>query len=166
MDIDEIRRKNLRALEAVYGGAELARRAGMSPSQFYNLRDGAKDSKTGKRRGMRKETAWKIEDAAGVERGYLDREHTGEIGMGDRYPDSADLGDPNTASSSIEVTRAPLDAESLKEAIVLVKFVIAKYELSPLPTVEARMIATIYQKMVDERIRDARMLVDCARNVA
>jgi len=74
MDIDEIRRINIRALEKQHGPA-LAKRAGMSPSQFYNLRDGAKDSKTGKPRGMRKETAWKIEDAAGVERGYLDVLH-------------------------------------------------------------------------------------------
>lgn len=77
MDIDEIRRANIRALEQRLG-PDLARRAGMSPSQFYNLRDGAKDSKTGKRRGMRKETAWKIEDAAGVERGWLDRIHATE----------------------------------------------------------------------------------------
>lgn len=77
MDIDDIRRANIAALEQRFG-PKLAKRAGMSPSQFYNLRDGAKDSKTGKRRGMRKETAWKIEDAAGVERGYLDRVHAPE----------------------------------------------------------------------------------------
>ncbi|MGN5354351.1 S24 family peptidase [Ralstonia sp. L16] len=76
MDIDEIRRENIRALEQIYGASALAEKAGMSLSQFYNLRDGARDSKTGKRRGMRKETAWKIEDAAGVERGYLDAVHS------------------------------------------------------------------------------------------
>ncbi len=75
MDIDEIRRQNMRHLESLHGAPMLAEKAGMSLSQFYNLRDGAKDSKTGKRRGMRKETAWKIEDAAGVERGYLDSPH-------------------------------------------------------------------------------------------
>ncbi len=75
MDIDEIRRENIRRLEAQHGAPALAERAGMSLSQFYNLRDGARDSKTGKRRGMRKETAWKLEDAAGVERGYLDVPH-------------------------------------------------------------------------------------------
>jgi phage repressor protein C with HTH and peptisase S24 domain len=78
MDIDEIRRQNIRALEAIHGAPALAKNAGMSLSQFYNLRDGAKDSKTGKPRGMRKETAWKIEDAAGVERGYLDIPHRHE----------------------------------------------------------------------------------------
>lgn len=74
MDIDEIRRENMRELEKVHGPA-LYKAAGMSPAQFYNLRDGAKDSKTGKSRGMRKETAWRIEDAAGVPRGYLDVQH-------------------------------------------------------------------------------------------
>lgn len=77
MDIDEIRRINIRHLERVHGPA-LAKNAGMSSSQFYNLRDGAKDSKTGRPRGMRKETAWRIEDAAGVPRGWLDAVHEEE----------------------------------------------------------------------------------------
>lgn len=76
MDIDQIRRDNIKQLAAVHGPA-LAKRAGMSPAQFYNLRDGAADSKTGKPRGMRKETAWRLEDAAGVERGWLDVAHSG-----------------------------------------------------------------------------------------
>jgi hypothetical protein len=79
MDIDEIRRTNLRAIEDKMGPA-IYKLAGMSPAQFYNLRDGAKDSKTGKRRGMRKETAWKLEDAAGLPRGYLDVIHSNQIG--------------------------------------------------------------------------------------
>lgn len=87
MDIDEIRRQNIRDLEAVHGAPALAKKAGMSLSQFYNLRDGAKDSKTGKPRGMRKETAWKIEDAAGVERGYLDIPHPHEA---DQAPTPSD----------------------------------------------------------------------------
>lgn len=74
MDIDEIRRINLKELEKEFG-PELYKKAGMSPTQFYNLRDGAKDSKTGKPRGMRKQTAWKLEDAAEKPRGYLDKLH-------------------------------------------------------------------------------------------
>lgn len=77
MDIDEIRRINLKELEKIHG-PDLAKRAEMSPTQFYNLRDGAKDSKTGKPRGMRKETAWKLEKAAGVQKGYLDILHSGD----------------------------------------------------------------------------------------
>lgn len=73
-DIDEIRRENLRAIELEFGGpAGAAKRLGMSNSQFTNLRDGAKDSKTGKPRGMRKETARKIELAAGKPAGWLDQ---------------------------------------------------------------------------------------------
>jgi SOS-response transcriptional repressor LexA len=74
MDIDEIRRLNIKELERSLGPS-LYKKAGMSPTQFYNLRDGAADSKTGRMRGMRKETAWRIENAAGVERGYLDVLH-------------------------------------------------------------------------------------------
>jgi hypothetical protein len=79
MDIDEIRRTNLRTIEGKLGPA-FYKAADMSPAQFYNLRDGAKDSKTGKRRGMRKETAWKLEDAAGLPRGYLDVPHDDQNG--------------------------------------------------------------------------------------
>jgi len=72
-DIDEIRRDNLRRLESECGGASAtARLLEMSPSQFMNLRDGAKDSKTGKRRGMRKETARRIEMFARKPPGWLD----------------------------------------------------------------------------------------------
>lgn len=75
-DIDDIRRDNLRAIEAEAGGpSEAAKLLGMSPAQFSNLREGAKDSKTGKRRGMRKETARRIEEAAGKPVGWLDLNH-------------------------------------------------------------------------------------------
>lgn len=74
MDIDEIRRQNIKTIEREVGGAtELSSRVGMSYSQYVNLRDGAPDSKTGKPRGMRKQTAWKFEDAGGKPRGWLDR---------------------------------------------------------------------------------------------
>jgi len=75
-DIDEIRRDNLRLIEQERGGpAEAARIVNMSAAQFANLRDGAKDSKTGKPRGMRKETARRIEEAAEKPEGWLDQEH-------------------------------------------------------------------------------------------
>lgn len=73
IDIDEIRRANLRRIEAEFGGpAGAAARLNMSTSQFVNLRNGARDSKTGKPRGMRKETARRIEEAAGKPEGWLD----------------------------------------------------------------------------------------------
>lgn len=76
-DIDEIRRENLRRLEAELGGSsEAAQVIGMAPAQFINLRSGARDSKTGKPRGMRKETARRIERAAGKPVGWLDIDHS------------------------------------------------------------------------------------------
>jgi len=75
-DIDEIRRANLRTIETEFGGpAGAASRLGMSTSQFINLRNGARDSKTGKPRGMRKETARRIERAAEKPVGWLDTSH-------------------------------------------------------------------------------------------
>ncbi|MEK6418852.1 MAG: hypothetical protein V4801_04555 [Burkholderia gladioli] len=77
-DIDEIRRDNLRLIEAELGGpSAAASRTGMSHSQFTNLRDGAKDSKTGRPRGMRKATARKIEECTGKPQGWLDVDHGG-----------------------------------------------------------------------------------------
>lgn len=79
--IDEIRRDNIRIIESELGSPAIAAKsAGMSLAQYLNLRDGAKDSKTGKRRGMRKETAWKFEDGAGKPRGWLDIDHASDGG--------------------------------------------------------------------------------------
>ncbi|MHB0820104.1 hypothetical protein ACYCFK_17740 [Stutzerimonas stutzeri] len=76
-DIDEIRRTNMRLLEQDFGGlAAVSKRIGMSPAQFGNLRDGVKDSKTGVRRGMRKATARRIEEATGKPSGWLDTDHS------------------------------------------------------------------------------------------
>jgi hypothetical protein len=84
-DIDEIRRSNIRSLENELGSASIAAKTiGMNLAQYINLREGAKDSKSGKRRGMRKETAWKIEDGVGKPRGWLDIKH--ESGDDDAPP--------------------------------------------------------------------------------
>lgn len=86
-DIDEIRRENLREIEKELGGPTCAaKRLGMSSSQFANLRDGAKDSKTGRPRGMRKETARKIEIAAGKPAGWLDSPNTGAAQIANTEP--------------------------------------------------------------------------------
>lgn len=75
-DIDEIRRANLRLIEQESGSpTDAAKKIGMSLAQFSNLRDGAKDSQTGKARGMRKETARRIEEAVGKPAGWLDQAH-------------------------------------------------------------------------------------------
>lgn len=76
-DIDEIRRDNIRLIEHECGGpAAAANRIGMSHTQFTNLRNGAKDSKTGKPRGMRKDTARRIEEALNKPPGWLDIDHS------------------------------------------------------------------------------------------
>lgn len=81
MDIDEIRRTNVRRLEAIAGSPkDAADRVGMTYAQYVNTRDGAKEAKTGKQRGMRKETAWRFEDAFGMTRGWLDTDHSPQEG--------------------------------------------------------------------------------------
>jgi len=76
-DIDDIRRCAMKKLEEEVGGpAAAAARVGMSYPQWANLRAGAHDSKTGKRRGMRKETARKIEAAFGKPAGWMDTTDT------------------------------------------------------------------------------------------
>ena len=75
-DIDQIRRENMRALEAEAGGPTAAGgKLEWSQAQWSNLRSGAPDSKTGKPRGMRKETARRIECAFGRPQGWLDTDH-------------------------------------------------------------------------------------------
>ncbi|TAN29573.1 MAG: hypothetical protein EPN31_06195 [Castellaniella sp.] len=72
-DIDEARRKAMSLLEREAGGpVAAAKRAGMGYAQWVNLRSGAADSRTGKPRGMRKQTARKIESAFGRDEGWLD----------------------------------------------------------------------------------------------
>lgn len=76
MDIDELRRINIRTLENCAGSPRaMADLVGMTYVQYVNTRDGAKEAKTGKRRGMRKETAWRFEDAFQLPRGWLDTDH-------------------------------------------------------------------------------------------
>lgn len=77
MDIDETRRENICALEKIAGSpTAAAMRVGMTYAQYLNYRKGVKEPKTGKIRGMRKETAWRFEDAFGKPRGWLDIPHS------------------------------------------------------------------------------------------
>ncbi len=80
MDIDDIRRKNILALEKeAQTPRALADLVGMTYAQYVNLRDGAIDSKTGKRRGMRKETAGRFDAACNKPLGWLDQDHSIEM---------------------------------------------------------------------------------------
>lgn len=112
MDIDNIRRANLLILEDRLGGPKgVADRVGMSYAQYLNLRNGAKDSETGKPRGMRKQTAWRFDDAAEVPRGWLDTPHD----AGKRaVQDPRDHHDYTAAAhgKTIHITPRPCDKET------------------------------------------------------
>lgn len=93
-DVDDIRRKAMRVLEDEAGGPILAaKKAKMSHVQWINLRNAARDTKTGKPRGMRASTARRIELAFGKPRNWMDH---------------ADIVDPNfeTDNSFTEVIHA------------------------------------------------------------
>ncbi|WP_322105870.1 hypothetical protein [Paraburkholderia sp. J41] len=106
-DIDEIRRANLRLLAEEYGSPTSAANAlNMSLAQFANLRDGAKDSKTGKKRGMRKDTARRIECAANKPEGWLDEDH----GSATTKPASSAMNKPEGWESLDESGRLQVEA--------------------------------------------------------
>ena len=111
MDIDDIRRANVRLLQQAAGSARLAAdKVGMSYAQFVNYRDGAKDSRSGKKRAMRKETAWRIEDAFGMPRGWLDQPHGGEAQGAAEPPPPAYIHPNNTIRQIIALCEATDEA--------------------------------------------------------
>lgn len=74
--IDDIRRENLAALaEDVGGVAVLSRMLDREESQVSQWIRGAKHSVTGKKRGMKSETARWIEATTGKPPGWLDERH-------------------------------------------------------------------------------------------
>lgn len=74
--IDDLRRQNLNRLVQELGGNKaLAERVGVSESQMNQWVNGAKESKTGKARGMRLASCHRIEDKTGKPRGWLDTQH-------------------------------------------------------------------------------------------
>lgn len=75
--IDDIRRENMAALvEEFHGVANLATRLERSESQVSQWLNGSAHSVTGKRRGMRADTARYIEKKCGKEEGWLDKDHS------------------------------------------------------------------------------------------
>ncbi|ELW7390599.1 hypothetical protein QLL80_004388 [Yersinia enterocolitica] len=109
-DIDEIRRDNIRLIEQECGGpAAAANRIGMSHTQFTNLRNGAKDSKTGKPRGMRKDTARRIEEALNKPLGWLDIDHS--------QSPAIELS-PHDKSGAHEITKRFLSAPKAKQEVI------------------------------------------------
>lgn len=77
--IDDIRRENLKALaEALGGVAALARQLARSESQISQWIRGAAHSATGRKRGMKSETARWIERTTGKPEGWLDTPQAAE----------------------------------------------------------------------------------------
>ncbi len=77
--IDDIRRENISILVKECGSiAKLALLLDRSNSQVSQLKNGAKDSKTGKPRGMHDSTARYIEEKCGKQKGWLDVSHKQE----------------------------------------------------------------------------------------
>lgn len=75
--IDDIRRDNLKALAEELGGvASLARTLDRSESQVSQWIRGSAHSATGRKRGMKIETARWIEQVTGKPAGWLDQAHS------------------------------------------------------------------------------------------
>lgn len=74
--IDEIRRENMAALAKRLGGvAHLSKALDRSEAQVSQWIRGARHSATGKKRGMRAETARWIEAITNIPEGWLDTNH-------------------------------------------------------------------------------------------
>lgn len=118
-DIDEIRRCNIRTLEDECKSlASLAKKIGMSSAQLTNLRDGAKDSKTGKPRGMRKETARRIESAANKPVGWLDIDHSQEADIKPASPQVTLIASPPASNTANEIAQAYDKADEVTQLLV------------------------------------------------
>lgn len=75
--IDDIRRGNLAFLAKENGGTSgLAAKLEKDPSQISQWINASKDSKTGKPRGMRRQSCKEIEDKLELGEGWMDRDHS------------------------------------------------------------------------------------------
>lgn len=122
MDIDDIRRANIRHLEHEAGSpAAAADRVGMTYVQYVNLRDGAKHSETGKPRGMRKTTAWRFEDAFGRPRGWLDSNHDAHTLQSPAAPYIVRPRHPSALIQSLTDLAEQISDEGLRELVGFAK---------------------------------------------
>jgi DNA-binding transcriptional regulator YdaS (Cro superfamily) len=101
--IDDIRRKNLATLITEAGGNKaFAERLGVAESQLSQWANGSANSATGKPRGMRVETAQRLERAGGKPQGWLDQQHG------------------NDAAEETEHTQADVQHPTLTQALPVV----------------------------------------------
>lgn len=130
MDIDDIRRANIRILERSAGAPKIAaEKVGMTYSQYVNYRDGAKETKTGKIRGMRKETAQRFEDAFGMPRGWMDQPH-GETTAQAGEPVPAPYIHPNSTIRQIVTLCEATDEAGRGMALLAVTQTLERYRPS------------------------------------
>lgn len=111
-DIDAVRRENLARLVQELGSVvAVAKLMDRSESQISQLLNGSANSKTGKPRGMRKDTARRIEHVTGKSPGWLDTDHrSGEA-------DSSSATSPwNAYEAASASTRAAVDLLLLPKA--------------------------------------------------
>lgn len=147
METKDIRRANLLAFLA---GAktlgktdrQFAEENDVDPAYISQIKNGTRD--------MGSRFARKLEQAMTLPYGYMDQLH------------EADPAYEAEATVPAPVVVAELDENALRDALVLVKFLIVKYQLSPLPTSEARMVASIYKKMTAEHVHDEKVLIELA----
>jgi len=85
--ISEIRLANLELIIEEVGTAELvAERSGLSPVYISQIRSGAIDIKTGKRRNLGSVAARKLEKGAEKPAGWMDQDHNRGPDGNDRWP--------------------------------------------------------------------------------
>lgn len=112
--IDEVRRENLAALIkrdfsnpiGLGGQTALARHLGREPSQIGQWVRGAPHPSTGKPKGMSDDTVRMIEDKCGLQRGWLDTDHSN--GDGSDVPSRQG----NSASASHDVALQVIESAS------------------------------------------------------
>lgn len=148
MEAKDIRRANLLRMlaEAKAQGKsdhQFAEESDADPAYISQIKNGT--------RNMGTRFARNLEVARKLPKGYMDRVH-------DEHADESAV----VAMAPAPAAVPELDTGLLGEAIVLVKFVIVKYGLSPLPTSEARMVASIYKKMTAEHVHDEKVLIELA----
>lgn len=129
--IDEIRRGNLEALVQELGGNKaLAETVGVSESQMNQWVNGAKESKTGKARGMRLASCHRIEDATGKPRGWLDTLH--------KIAETHELGKPGPGFQA-PMARSP----SLREAMATLADAIQAVPRDARPALQPMLLALV-----------------------
>jgi phage repressor protein C with HTH and peptisase S24 domain len=120
LPVDDIRLANLASLIDRHGGQrQLAERLDKAPAQISQWMTRAPNSKTGKPRAMRSDTAREIEERLELPRGWMDQDHS-ERPVGSRpiaeWDGESQLPDTHQAMQRIEVYLSAGNGCSIAEA--------------------------------------------------